>query len=90
VDLDGQTTFSEVRLVTLEGSTEKLHAWPNPAEEFLKLSSSFSGPVLIYRQNGVLVGQQELATGQTIDVSQLPAGYYFLRAGEEVIPFVKR
>ncbi|MFT6000618.1 MAG: choice-of-anchor B domain-containing protein [Neolewinella sp.] len=90
VDLDGQTTFSEVRLVTLEGASEKVLAWPNPAEEFLKLSSSFSGPIIIYRQNGALVGQQQLATGQAIDVSQLPAGYYLLRAGEEVIPFVKR
>jgi len=59
-------------------------------EEFLKLSESFSGPVIIYRQNGVLVGQQQLTTGQAVDVRQLPAGYYLLRAGEEVIPFVKR
>ena len=90
VDLDGQITFSEVRLVTLEGELEKVKAWPNPAEEFLKLSSSFSGPIIIYRQNGALVGQQQLATGQAVDISKLPAGYYLLRAGEEVIPFVKR
>jgi hypothetical protein len=90
LDLDGQTTFSEVRLVTLEGELDKVKAWPNPAEEFLKLSSSFSGPIIIYRQNGALVGQQQLATGQAVDISKLPAGYYLLRAGEEVIPFVKR
>lgn len=90
VDLDGQTTFSEVRLVVLEGPAEKVQVWPNPTEAFLKLSSSFSGQVIIYRQNGALVGQQQLTNGQAIDVSQLPAGYYLLRAGEEVVPFVKR
>lgn len=90
VDLDGQTTFSEVRLVVLEGPTEKIQVWPNPTEAFLKLSSSFSGEVIIYRQNGALVGHQQLTNGQAIDVSQLPAGYYLLRAGEEVVPFVKR
>lgn len=90
VDLDGQATLSEVRLVTLTGEVGQMKAWPNPAGEFLKLSDSFSGPIIIYRQNGTLVGQQQLTNGQAIDVSQLPAGYYLLRAGEEVIPFVKR
>ncbi len=90
VDLDGQTTFSEVRLVTLEGELDKVQVWPNPAQEFLKLSSSFSGSIIIYRQNGQLVGQQQITIGQAVDVRQLPAGYYLLKAGEEVIPFVKR
>lgn len=88
VDQDGTFAFSEVREVRLE-ETEGLRVYPNPVGNRLRLSGEVNGTIRIHRNDGALVRESKVA-GREIDVSELPAGQYWLRIGNSVVPFVKR
>lgn len=88
VDQDGRFSLSEVRRVVLDGS-ETLSVYPNPVGNRLWLSSDVSGTIRIYRNDGAMVRETK-AIGREIEVLDLPAGQYWLRVGDAVVPFVKR
>ena len=88
VDQDGSSAFSEVRRVVLE-TAEDLYVYPNPVGERLMLSDEVNGTVRIYRNDGAVVLETK-AAGREINVRDLPVGQYWLRAGNAVVPFVKR
>lgn len=90
VDLDGSTSFSELRLVMLTGDETEVLAWPNPTLDQLNLSAELTGMARVFRADGTLVREQSLEQSNNVNVATLPAGYYLLRVGDRVIPFVKR
>jgi hypothetical protein len=78
VDADGQTHFSPV--VAVQASPgPALAAYPSPAAASLTVACPSATPAALYDAQGRLVRQLALAAGtQTLDVSQLPAGLYYL------------
>ena len=73
-----------------EYSSLSLH--PNPATDHIIINTDLlSGSIEIYNMLGIKVVEQSITSGrEKIDVSGLPAGMYFLKAGDEVRKFVKR
>lgn len=87
LDRDGSVQLSEVRTVFYAG--EKLSLYPNPATDRLYLTGDVSGVVDVYRADGSLAVSQ-FTSGRFLDISALEKGTYFLRAGSQVLPFVRR
>ena len=70
----------------------ELSLHPNPATDHIFIDTDIlSGTIEIYNMLGIKVAEKAIASGrEKIDVSSLPAGMYFLKAGDEVRKFVKR
>ena len=81
-----------VSVVNWQEDNPTLSLHPNPATEHIIIEvDPLSGTVEIYNLLGIKVAEQAVTSGrQKIDVSGLPAGMYFLKAGDEVRKFVKR
>jgi len=89
VDLDGTETLSEVREVTISGAS-RLIAYPNPATDRIALKGFSGGTVSVVDMQGKTILRNTLPEFGSLDVSNLPAGVYLLRAGEESIRWVKQ
>ncbi|HXB94231.1 MAG TPA: T9SS type A sorting domain-containing protein [Puia sp.] len=88
VDLDGKLTYSNIDEVTISQGSEGLHLSPNPAESsvYLDLRNGFSGAceARIVDLSGRVMGswrfqKQAGAYTQSVDVSHLAAGSYFIQ-----------
>lgn len=77
--------------ITPTGSTARLTVYPNPASSQLTVSHCFQKDIQIFDMAGREVLSAK-ATADTIslDVSRLPQGIYFLRAGSETIKVVRK
>lgn len=77
--------------ITPTGSTARLTVYPNPASSQLTVSHCFQKDIQIFDMAGREVLSAK-ATADTIslDVSHLPQGIYFLRAGSETIKVVRK
>lgn len=90
VDLDGQTTLSEVRLLTFTEDDGQLQAYPNPANNFIRISGAGAGAVEVFGSNGQLVRRFVAVADGNLDLTGLTPGIYLLRVGEETVRVVKR
>lgn len=90
-DLDGSVKNSTVINVTSDASTP-LSVYPNPAISTLNVNVSKGGLAAIYNAAGAQVRQIQLNTGtNTIDVSTLSSGLYFLKtSNNEHAKFIKK
>jgi hypothetical protein len=81
VDLDGKAAYSEVRVVTIGGSTE-LAMYPNPAIDrtFIELNDNKALKVTVVDNSGrqLLSIIRPTEAVLTVDVSRLAAGLYFV------------
>lgn len=79
VDTNGQAHYSPV--VAVRGSqAAALATYPNPATSTLFIASPGAARRALFNSQGQLVRQIALAAGQQrLDVSNLPAGIYYLR-----------
>jgi hypothetical protein len=81
VDLDGKAAYSEVRVVTIGGSTE-LAMYPNPAIDrtFIELNDNKALKVTVVDNAGrqLLSIIRPTEAVLTVDVSRLAAGLYFV------------
>lgn len=90
VDKDGAFEYSKV--ITVGGSSEKnVTLFPNPlVGNTLRVEGvSPYTQVVIIGVDGRIHKTQVISSGQTLDVSSLARGTYFLRIGEKSVPFVK-
>ncbi|MEM9525334.1 MAG: T9SS type A sorting domain-containing protein [Bacteroidota bacterium] len=87
VDLDGTETLSEVVTIQRSGA---LGVFPNPTTNDLQLTGFAGGPISIYDIVGRTRLEATVAANGKIDLSRIPPGQYFLRAGERTIRWVKR
>lgn len=100
IDLDGRFTYSSVIVIDVKDENNSISVWPNPAQQFIKIS--FSSPqqktrLRLFNQQGQLVQHQILSAGllqQNIDVSKLAAGVYIVQLVTdevvEVFKFIKQ
>lgn len=63
--------------------------YPNPAENYVMIESIKEAEVSIYSINGQMVSSQTISEGtNTIDVSNLNAGIYFMKVNESMIKII--
>lgn len=63
--------------------------YPNPAENYVMIESVKEAEVTIYSINGQMVSSQTICEGtNTIDVSNLNAGIYFMKVNESMIKII--
>ncbi|MBW7845395.1 MAG: T9SS type A sorting domain-containing protein [Bacteroidia bacterium] len=77
------TTYQEVQIssvgVNEHSSINKINVFPNPAKNTLTVSTNNNLQIKIYNALGSLVLTQSIDKGEnTIDISRLPLGLYFL------------
>ena len=65
--------------------------YPNPAKDFVTIESAKDAVVKIYSVNGQMLSQQNISEGiNTIDLSNLNAGMYFISVDETMVKIVKK
>ncbi|MEM6769809.1 MAG: M4 family metallopeptidase, partial [Bacteroidota bacterium] len=81
LDLDGQEHLSPlISATTLEGTA--LHVYPNPTTGAFSVKTS-AERIDIYDVGGRKISRIPVTSGQT-EITTLPAGIYFVRAGKQV------
>ncbi|MEM1321224.1 MAG: T9SS type A sorting domain-containing protein [Bacteroidota bacterium] len=86
-DLDGRSSYSEIRAVTSRAQQVGVHFFPNPAHERLYVSSSGDDNrnlrISIYNNTGQKVREQVLEAGQrSLNIKSLKPGIYYLAVGQ--------
>ncbi len=65
--------------------------YPNPAKDFVTIESAKDAVVKIYSVNGQMLSQQNISEGiNTINISNLNAGMYFISVDETMVKIVKK
>jgi hypothetical protein len=86
VDIDGNVSYTNVRIVTFNSDGSNLAAWPNPAKDVININNTGiklndGAKAQVYNLSGKLTLQKQLQQGiNTIDISALPAGAYIVKA----------
>lgn len=95
-DVDGQIEYSPVRSASLGDATaaNSLILAPNPTQDFvrynwLRAQERDQDYQLINLQGQLLATGQLFSSGGSINLSDFPAGMYFIRIGSEVYRLVK-
>ena len=84
IDNDGKADFSKILTVDWEAQT--LEIYPNPTEGIVKIfakQANLNRQVSVANQLGQEVFVGTLPSDDTLDLSALPRGIYFLRIGRE-------
>jgi|GEM_PF-5968353 len=103
MDLNGDTTYSNIIHIAGSGTGFRLHAYPNPAHEFITMhltgAVSPKAQVLIVDLSGRVVRRQQIiGAAATMDLkiglSGLPAGVYILKYADGLhdssVKFIKK
>jgi hypothetical protein len=93
IDNPGDTDQDSTITAISESSLKKLSIYPNPVEYqlFLKNVPETSSAIKIYRMDGVVVMLlRETAGISSIDISELPSGFYLLRIDSQTVKFIKK
>lgn len=96
-DLDGKFSVSKVNSVKVNGTSDRISVYPNPAVSRINIegnAQSLSG-MKIFDATGQNVTSrankmQNSSTQIQMDVSQLPSGVYFIKAGTQTTTFYKK
>jgi len=88
VDLDGQKSYSEVKRV--EFISDDITLLPNPVSNQLYLNGIKSEiEYKLYNSDGMLIDNGSTLPKESIDVSNLQTGRYFLGVNDKVYNFIK-
>lgn len=72
-------------------TTNAFSVFPNPAQDQITINGIDSGLISIYTASGILVRKHDIALTETLSVSDLNGGIYFIvTEGGQVVKFVKR
>lgn len=67
-----------------------LHVHPNPTSDYIVVEGVRSATGIITNTTGIVVAVEQLTSNEnTVDVSSLPAGMYFLSVGNRVAKFMR-
>jgi hypothetical protein len=85
-DLDGRSSVSEIRLITLMGRDDSFVILKNPAENGkIDVKVKRSGVLLLYGIDGRLYYRKQVAAGIIgLSVKELTKGIYFLKSARKV------
>ncbi|HOY13824.1 MAG TPA: T9SS type A sorting domain-containing protein, partial [Saprospiraceae bacterium] len=87
-DLDGKKTSFGILAGNFEGGKEQF-LFPTSAVNEVWLSGYESAPVKIFDASGKELINELYQTGNSIDVSNLQSGVYFLLIGQDRLSFLK-
>ena len=91
VDLDGRHQFSSISRISNDAQGVKLSLYPNPAVDIITILSDRSGESVITNNTGQSIQRLWLFNGsQSVNISHLKPGMYFLKSGGKVISFIKK
>lgn len=81
----------EVTVSVNENNEVAFVVYPNPAENYVMIESIKEAEVRIYSINGQMVSEQTISEGvNTIDISSLNAGMYFMNVNNTMVKIVKK
>ncbi len=81
----------EVTVSINENNEVAFVVYPNPAKNYVMIESIKEAEVRIYSINGQMVSEQTISEGvNTIDISNLNAGMYFMNVNNSMIKIVKK
>ena len=84
-----KVTFNEV-LATAENKAENIGIFPNPADNSFTVSGINEVRQLkIYSIDGRLVKQETVGCGQSIDITKLPQGLYYVNINKQNFKLIK-
>lgn len=88
-------TLAQQTLATGEVKVDKesIMLYPNPATNFIKINNKNKTglvQVQIYSASGELVKQGKYPTNSEINISDLPAGVYIVKANENTLKLIKK
>ncbi len=93
---DGESSKKEAEVVTLtvsitENNEIAFMIYPNPAKDYVTIESAKDAVVTIYSVSGQMLSQQNISEGiNTIDLSELNAGMYFISVNETMVKVVRQ
>ncbi len=97
VDLDGKITYSQIRLLSLNGQGGALKVFPNPVKSALHIQLPQAAPgqnaLQLYDLTGLKVLVQSVPAGSLqidADITTLAPGMYIVRYGNESVKVVKQ
>lgn len=91
MDKDGKYQYSNIVRTDNNVSSVKLSLFPNPATDFITISSNQKQEVCITNSTGLTIQNYHLISGnQTINISSWPSGIYFIKTESEVVKFIKK
>ena len=86
-DLD--ELFPGIGMGTSESHNTKMNIWPNPTNTTLNVNLNHSAEIVVYNMMGQVVANYNGTIGaNSIDVSNLSSGVYFISAGSDTQKFV--
>ncbi|MBO5849584.1 MAG: Omp28-related outer membrane protein [Bacteroidales bacterium] len=81
----------EVTVSVNENNEVAFVVYPNPAENYVMIESIKEAEVRIYSINGQMVSEHTVSEGvNTIDISSLNAGMYFMNVNNTMVKIVKK
>ena len=87
-------TFGQGETVIIENSeTHTANIYPNPVKDNLTINNAdtmFGSDIFIYSVTGQLVAKHSQWNGETIDVSDLNSGIYYVKTNSTTLKFVKQ
>ena len=87
-------TFNEEGTAIIENAeTSKTNVYPNPVKDNLTLTNAgnlLGSDICIYSTTGQLVAKHSQWNGESIDVSHLTPGVYFVNTNSTTLKFVKQ
>jgi hypothetical protein len=82
VDIDGNESYSEIKMITVASKNSQLSIWPNPAKDMVNLKYDGNGSdarAVILDQMGRMITSTVLHSGEnSVNVSNLSTGSYIL------------
>jgi len=89
VDIDGQKSYSEVR--NIEMINDKISIFPNPANDHLYIRGIEDEVIYqLHDMDGKLLYSAKANPGESITITELNPGHYFLAIEEKVYRFFKK
>lgn len=93
IDNPGDTDQDSTKTGIFENNFKKLSVYPNPAEYYLNIRNApeTSSAIKIYRMDGVVVKLIRETEGiSSIDISELPSGFYLLKIETQTVKFIRK
>ncbi|MFK7946422.1 MAG: T9SS type A sorting domain-containing protein [Saprospiraceae bacterium] len=82
-DFDGRFEYSEIIRVERNTAVNNVTLYPNPAVDRIIFSKNIDSPIRLFDMNGRLIRQYSNPTNNSIDVSMISKGIYFLEFENE-------
>jgi type IX secretion system substrate protein len=82
VDMDGNASYSQIKMIALTGKNSQLSIWPNPAKDVVNVKYDGNGNdarAMIFDQMGRMISSSVLHSGNnSVNVSNLSTGNYIV------------